>query len=272
MRTPLAPIAGWASVLRTAQNLQRVQQAADAIERNAFLQSRMIDDLLDVTRIAHGTIALEREPLDLSACVRAVLEALGPDIEKKAIRVDLAGAGGRLFVKGDADRLQQVFANILSNAVKFTPSGGSIRVALGRDASAARIVVTDTGRGIAPDFLPFAFELFRQQESGTRREYAGLGIGLALVKKLTELQDGTVTISSAGEGRGTEVAVQFPLVAEPVEADATPAVERPGPTSLAGISMLVVDDVQDAREILQVLLQHLGAQVESAAGGREALG
>jgi signal transduction histidine kinase/ActR/RegA family two-component response regulator len=269
LRTPLAPIAGWASMLRKAESLEHVQRAAAAIERNAFMQARMIDDLLDVTRIAHGTIALELEFVELSACVRAALETMVHDIEKKAIRVEVVDAGESLFVRGDAGRLQQIFRNMLSNAIKFTPAGGSIRTTIAREGNDARIVVLDTGKGIAPEFLPFVFDIFRQQETGTRREYEGLGIGLALVKKLTELHKGTVSLSSAGAGRGTEVTVRLPLVGEVLGANAAPAQESPTP--LAGVSILVVDDAQDARETLQVLLQQLGAEVSAARSAGEAL-
>src|SRR5688500_5258500 len=155
LRTPLAPIAGWASMLRKAESLEHVQRAAAAIERNAFMQGRMIDDLLDVTRIAHVTIALELEFVELSACVRAALETMVHDIEKKAIRVEVVDAGESLFVRGDSGRLQQIFRNMLSNAIKFTPAGGSIRTTIAREGNDARIVVLDTGKGIAPEFLPF---------------------------------------------------------------------------------------------------------------------
>jgi len=271
LRTPLAPIAGWASVLKNAKGMEQGQRAAEAIERNAFLLSRMIDDLLEVGRIAHGTIALELEFLELGAAVRTALHTVAQDIERKAIRVDLVDAAESLFVKADAGRLQQVLRNILSNAAKFTPDGGSIRITLARDANEARIAVADTGKGITPEFLPFVFEIFRQQESATRREYEGLGIGLALVKKLTELHKGTVSVASAGAGRGTEVTLRLPLVAEVLGAGAARGAEGSPDSSLAGVCVLVVDDVADAREAMQVLLEHLGAEVSVAAGAREGL-
>lgn len=271
LRTPLTPIAGWASVLRKTRSLEHVQRAAAAIERNAFVQARMVDDLLDVTRIARGAIGLDLAPLELPRCIRAALESIGPELEKKSIRLDWVDDGKPLCVEGDAGRLQQVFRNILSNAAKFTPPRGSIHITLGRDAGEARIVVSDTGKGIAPEFLPFVFDIFRQQEHGTRREYQGLGIGLALVKKLTELHKGTVSVASAGAGRGTEVTVRLPLAAKGSPACLAPRIDPPRRSSLAGLSVLVVDDVEDARESLQGLLQDLGAQVSVAADGREAL-
>jgi signal transduction histidine kinase/CheY-like chemotaxis protein len=271
LRTPLAPIAGWASVLKASKSLEHVHRAADAIERNAFLQARMVDDLLDVSRIAHGTISLDLEILELPALLRAAMEASAQSIEKKAIRLELAGAGEPLFVEGDAGRLQQVFRNILSNAVKFTPEGGSVRITLGRDEDRAVVRIADTGKGIEAEFLPFVFEMFRQQEQGTRREYEGLGIGLSLVKQLTELHKGTVSVASAGAGHGTEVTVRLPLVAERPQLDDALVPDEEPSTRLAGLSILVVEDSDDARESFRDLLRLLGARVSVARNGREAL-
>jgi len=181
-------------------------------------------------------------------------------------------AGERLFVEGDAGRLHQIFRNILSNAVKFTPDGGGIRVTVRREADSTRIVVADTGVGIAPEFLPFVFDIFRQQEQGTRRKHEGLGIGLALVKQLTELHKGTVSVASAGVGHGTEVAVQLPLARETSDVDSiAPAGSELSASALAGLSILVVEDTADAREMLRILLEHLGAEVSVARDGSEAL-
>jgi CheY-like chemotaxis protein len=268
LRTPLAAIAGWASVLKKSENLEQMQRAAGAIERNAFLQSRMVDDLLDMSGIAQGVVTLDLEVLELPGCVRAALETIAQDIERKAIRVDFLDAGERMFVEGDVGRLQQVFRNILSNAAKFTPAGGSIRVSLSRDAGHAVVAVADTGKGIAPEFLPFVFDIFRQQEQGKHRVHEGLGIGLSLVKKLTELHKGAVSVVSAGAGRGTEVTVRLPLAAEIPELD-EPA--KPAAAVFAGLSILVIENSRDARESLETLLQLLGAQVSAARDGREAL-
>jgi signal transduction histidine kinase/CheY-like chemotaxis protein len=271
LRTPLAPILGWASVLKN-EGTEKVRRAAEAIERNVRLQSRMVDDLLDMNRIARGKVRLDLEVLELAGLIRAALETSAQEIEKKAIRLEIVQAGEPLSVEGDAGRLQQVFGNILSNAVKFTPAGGSIRVALSREADSARIVVADSGAGIAPEFLPFVFEIFRQQEQGTRRGPEGLGIGLALVKQLTELHKGTVSVASAGIGRGTEVTVRLPLATQiPNLDDAASAKTQPGTSALAGLSILVVEDSDDTRESLRALLQLLGAEVSAARDGREAL-
>ena len=272
LRTPLAPILGWASVLKNNESPEQVRRAAEAIERNVRLQSRMVDDLLDMNRIARGKMGLDLEILELAALIRAALEPSAQDVEKKAIRLEIVQAGEPLSVEGDAGRLQQVFANIFSNAVKFTPAGGSIRVTLSREADSARIAVADSGAGIAPEFLPFVFDIFRQQEQGMRRGPEGLGIGLALVKQLTELHKGTVSAASAGAGRGTEVTVRLPLAAQIPDLDgAASAGAQPGTLALAGLSILVVEDSDDTRESLRALLQLLGAEVSVARDGREAL-
>jgi signal transduction histidine kinase len=270
LRTPLAPIAGWASVLKQSTNLEQVHRAAEAIERNAFIESRLVDDLLDVNRMVRGSLRLDFEILDLRPLVRAAAETFAAEIEAKTIRLELPEAGEALFVEGDAGRLAQVFRNVFSNAVKFTPAEGRIRVVLGSEASRAQVVVTDSGVGIAPHFLPSVFDIFRQQEQGTRREHEGLGIGLSLVKKLVELHQGTVSVASAGTGCGTEVAVAIPLAAEKPELEEAPSAGAE-PSALAGLSILVVEDSDDTRELLKDLLQLLGVTVSVARDGREAL-
>lgn len=271
LRTPLGPIMGWANILKRSES-KEVLQAAQTIERNVLLQSRMIEDLLDINLIAHGTVRLDLKNHELSALIRVAVETSAREIEKKAIRLEFVEAGERLFVEGDAGRLHQIFRNILSNAVKFTPDGGGIRVTVGREADSARIVVADTGVGIAPEFLPFVFDIFRQQEQGTRRKHEGLGIGLALVKQLIELHKGTVSAASAGVGHGTEVVVQLPLASETSDVDGiASAGSELSASALAGLSILVVEDTADAREMLRILLKHLGAEVSVARDGCEAL-
>jgi signal transduction histidine kinase/CheY-like chemotaxis protein len=272
LRTPLTPILGWASILKKSESLEQAHRAAEAIERNALLQSRMVDDLLDMNRISHGSVTLEVEILDAAALIRTALETVVLDVEKKAIRLDLALTDEPLLIEGDAGRLQQIFSNILANAVKFTPAGESIRVSLRREAGHAVVVVADTGVGIAAEFLPFVFDMFRQQDQGIRREYQGLGVGLALVKQLTELHRGTVTVESAGAGRGTEVTVRLPVaVSAATGSTKADAAGTAAGTLLAGLSLLVVEDSDDTREILGALLEQLGARVSGARDGREAL-
>ena len=273
LRTPLAPIVGWANVLKQSQNLDEVHRAAEVIERNAMAQSRMIEDLLDVSRIEHGKVKLDVERVELGALLRTVVETSAYDAATKAIRMECFDDGESLFVDGDFGRLQQIFRNILSNATKFTPGGGTIHVVQKREADHALVQILDTGVGIESAFLPYVFDIFRQQEQGTRREHQGLGIGLALVKKLTELHQGAVEISSDGRGRGTQVAVRLPLSLTHSEPDRTqaPAVAESSASILVGLCVLVVEDTADARESLRVLLELAGAEVSVARDGREAL-
>ena len=270
LRTPLAPITSWANVLKVTKSMEHVHKAAEAIERNAMLQARMIDDLLDVDRISRDKIELDLGLLELSGVIGAAVETSTSEIEKKGIRVEVVYPGEVLCVEGDTGRLQQVFRNILTNAVKFTPAGGAIHVSLGREGGSARVAVADTGRGIEPEFLPFMFEMFRQQERGTRREYGGMGIGLGVVKRLVELHGGTVSAASAGAGQGAEIVVLLPLaIAAPAIPD--PVAPALPASTLAGLSVLVIEDSEDARESLSELLQVLGARVSVARDGREAL-
>jgi signal transduction histidine kinase/ActR/RegA family two-component response regulator len=272
LRTPLTPILGWASILKNKESPEQVRRAAEAIERNALLQSRMVDDLLDTARVTHGRVKLDLEILDVPAVIRTALEASARHLENKSIRLEVVQAGSPLLVQGDAGRLQQVFRNIISNAVKFTPSGGSIVVTLSREEDSARVVVSDTGVGIAPEFLPFVFDIFRQQEQGTRRRHEGLGIGFSLVKRLVEIHNGTVVVTSAGAGRGTQVTVRLPLAAEIEDIDdAAPAAAQFSASTLAGLSLLVVEDSDDTRDALRAVLRQLGAVVSLARDGTEAL-
>ncbi|MEO8007768.1 MAG: hybrid sensor histidine kinase/response regulator [Betaproteobacteria bacterium] len=271
LRTPLAPILGWAGVLKKSPSPAQVRRAAEVIERNVLLQTRMVEDLLDLNLAARGTVKLDLAIRDLAVCVRAVLEASAPDIEKKEIHLEVVDAGEPILVEADIDRLQQIFGNIISNALKFTPVGGAIRVDITTELGSAKVVVADTGAGISAAFLPFVFDMFQQEESGTQRSYAGLGIGLALVKNLTEVHKGTVSVTSAGSSCGTQVTVRLPLALAAVLRDAVASAEKPSTTALAGLSVLVVDDIEDARETLRILLQHLGAKVAVARNGREGL-
>jgi len=271
LRTPLAPILGWAGILKKNQSPEQVRRAAAVIERNVRLQTRMVEDLLDMNLTARGMVSLDLRIVELAVCVRAALETSAPDLEKKGIRLEFVDAAEPLFVEADVDRLQQIFGNIISNAVKFTASGGTIHVSITGDSGVAKLVVTDTGAGISPAFLPFVFDMFRQQESSTDRNYQGLGIGLALVKKLIEVHKGSVSIRSAGIGRGTEVTVRLPQAPAPASQDMAAKAPKPSAAVLAGLSVLVVDDVDDARDALRALLQQLGANVSVARSGREGL-
>ncbi|MFN2431400.1 MAG: ATP-binding protein [Gemmatimonadota bacterium] len=270
LRTPLTPIVTWSRILRLSGDAADVQRAADVIEQNALLQVRLVEDLLDLNRVTLGKVALDLEIHDLREVLAAARQAISHDADKKGLRLETE-AGEPLPVEGDVARLQQVFGNVLSNALKFTPPGGTIHVRAARVDGDAVIRVRDTGEGIAPEFLPFVFDMFRQQEEGTRRKHSGLGIGLALAKRLTERHGGTIAIASPGKGRGTELTVRLPLAAQSPDhaTDSSPGTGSRSP--FQGLSILVVEDMADTRETVAILLQILGAEVLLACDGREAL-
>jgi signal transduction histidine kinase len=270
LRTPLTPILGWARMLRQADPAN-VARAAEVIERNALLQVRLVEDLLELTRVAHGKVTLDMKICDLRDAIRAAREAFGESALQKGVALDIVPVDGASLVKADPNRLQQVIRNVLSNAVKFTPAGGRVTVALKEEGGSAVVTILDTGEGISAEFLPLVFDMFRQQEHGLHRTHDGLGIGLALVRALTELQGGQVTVASEGPGRGTGVTMAFPLAADveltaPVGPDAGGRVR-----TLKGLTILVVENVDDARESTRVMLEHFGARVLVASNGREAL-
>jgi PAS domain S-box-containing protein len=275
LRTPLSGILGWAQVVRTRDDPATLAQALDGIERNAQSQLRLIEDLLDLSRIVAGKVRLESRPVDLRSVILAAADTIRPAAEAKEIRLALNLEAGVSIVLGDADRLQQIFWNLLSNAVKFTPREGLVTVELERRDSRAHVRISDSGQGISPEHLPFIFERFRQADSSTRRAHGGLGLGLSIVRSLAELQGGVVTAASAGEGRGATFAVSLPLVLIPAgdSPGTTPTPRRPyeGPRC-DGIRVLVVDDEPDARRVLTAFLEDCGASVVAAGTAGEALG
>jgi PAS domain S-box-containing protein len=274
LRTPLTAILGWAKLLcgGLVEDEARAS-AAEIIARSAETQARLIDDLLDVSRIVTGKLSLDLQPTPLAPVVEAAVNTIRPAAEAKEIslRASLDPEAGQ--VSGDPVRLQQVVWNLLSNAVKFTPRGGRVEVSLMRRGAQVEIVVTDTGAGIGPEFLPHVFESFRQADQSTTRKYGGLGLGLAIVRHLVEAHGGTVRVESEGEGRGATFAVSLPLVSARVEE----APARRGnaaatrPERLDGLKVLVVDDEADTRELLRVGLGQYGAEVVTAGSAREAL-
>jgi signal transduction histidine kinase len=284
LRTPLNAILGWAQVLREMINdPAEVAHAIEIIERNARLQAQLIEDLLDMSRIISGKIRLDLKPIDPSAVADAAIETIRPAADAKRIRVEKVVSSGKrpATVVGDPARLQQVLCNLLSNAVKFTPGGGKVTVTLDQAPDGVEFAVADTGEGLKPEFLPHAFERFRQADASTGRRHGGLGLGLAIVKQLVELHDGTVEAASDGIGKGSTFTVRVPWrsgqkpvdapAAEPKEAEATPLAKDPELPSLAGIHVLVVDDDADSRELVERMLRQHFARVTTAGSAQDAL-
>ena len=280
LRTPLNAVYGWARMLRSRQLDEAASaRALEAIDRNANAQVRLIDDLLDVSRVITGKMRLDVRPVDLPAVVDAALDAVRPAAEAKGIRLQSVLDPRSGPMTGDPNRLQQVVWNLLINAVKFTAKGGQVQVHLQRVASHVEIVVSDTGRGIAPDLLPFVFDRFRQQDSSSTRASTGLGLGLALVKHFVELHGGSVAAQSPGEGQGATFTVKLPVtiaeIAAPSITRAHPtaaSMERPElPVRLDGLRVLVVDDDADALDLASAILIEAGAAVRVCSSAPEAL-
>lgn len=271
LRSPLNPILGWTQMLQTYKlDEKATQQALATIERNAKLQTQLIEDLLDISRILRGKMVLNIAPVNLVSVIQSALETVRLAAEAKNIKIQTRFAAGVGEVLGDSARLQQVVWNLLSNAVKFTPAGGQIEIDLELKDINAQISVKDTGKGINPNFLPHVFEYFRQEDSKTTRKYGGLGLGLAIVRHLTELHGGTVAVDSPGEGLGATFTVSLPLTATPsptFEESILPS-ER---VDLSHLQIFVVDDEADMRDLLMMILEQYGASVKVAASAAEAL-
>ena len=273
LRTPLNAILGWTRILRLKGGIAPdVAQGVDVIDRNARAQATIIQDLLDMSAIISGKVRLTVVTMDVAVLVDAAIATAAPAAQAKNIRLDARiGGGGPVLVSGDASRLQQVLWNLISNAVKFTPRDGRIRVDVATADGHARIEVTDTGMGIAPEFLPFVFDRFRQADASTTRRHGGLGLGLAIVKQLVELHGGTVTVASDGPGHGATFAVTLPLLARDAQSKTDAAARESTEHDVAGVRVLVVDDDPDARDMVRRLLEEQRSVVVTAASSQEAL-
>ena len=279
LRTPLNAILGWSRMLRTGLSEADAVKALDTIERNARAQAQLIDDLLDVSRIITGKLRMDVRPSDPNAFIEAAIEAVRPAAEAKGVRVQKIMDTGVVTVPGDPVRLQQVIWNLLSNAIKFTPRGGQVQVRMERVNSHLEIVVSDTGQGILPSFLPHVFDRFRQADQRTTRQHGGMGLGLAIVRHLVELHGGSVFAASPGEDQGSTFTVRLPIVpvyqtegmyerVHPTARDLSTPVDCPD--RLDGLAVMVVDDEHDTRELLHAGLTQCGAEVVVAASAEEA--
>jgi CheY-like chemotaxis protein len=271
LRSPLNPILGWSKLLRSRQlDEEKTDRALEVIERNAQMQAQLINDLLDVSRILRGKLSLDTQTVDLVITIQAAMETVRLAAEAKSIQINTQFEPDVGQVAGDAGRLQQVVWNLLTNAVKFTSTGGRVDIRLERTGSQAQITITDTGKGIPPDFLPYVFEQFRQESSATTRRFGGLGLGLAIVRYLVELHGGTVQADSQGEGMGATFTVKLPLMPHQPITQPDP---KPSEFSLnlQGTRILVVDDDDSTREFLAFLLELHGANVTATATAGEAL-
>jgi PAS domain S-box-containing protein len=271
IRTPLNAVLGWTRILRLREDVDPalVKRAVDVIERNAMAQLSLITDMLDMARIAAGKVRLEIAPIDLPSLTLAALDVVRPGADAKQVKLTTRFAPNLVPILGDADRLQQIIWNLLSNGVKFTEPGGSVTAAWDTDGTHVRLVVTDTGTGISPDFLPHVFERFRQAQGSSSRSHSGLGLGLALVKELAGLHGGTVSVESPGPGRGSTFTVSLPM--RPAERSRVPLAEPAGNHDLSGTFVLILDDDADSREILERTIAGAGGGVVAASSSREAL-
>ena len=275
LRTPLTSLLGWSSVLRESRHDEKVlAQGLDAIDRNAHVQAQLIDDLLDVSRIVSGKLNLDVRPLDIGSVTRAAINVVHPAADAKQITLDYWAQPGLGAISADSARLQQIVWNLLSNAVKFTPHGGKINVRVERAGPNATVTVSDTGQGIAPEFLPRVFDRFRQADSSTTRSFGGLGLGLAIVRHLVELHGGTVSAESEGVGKGATFSASFPLLSDrsgPITVMHSGEIHASEFRSLDGLRVLLVDDELETREIISTVVERTGAEVKSCTSAREAL-
>lgn len=269
LRTPLTPVVGWIKLLRSGTlDEKSVAQALDAIERNAWLQSRLIDDLLDTSRIATGKLHFEPKPTDLNLVVKAAVDTVRSSAAARNIDLTMSFWPASLIVMGEPVRLQQIAWNLLSNAIKFTDPGGKVKVTTGLSGTEARLEVVDTGVGIDPEFLPHVFDRFRQADGSTSRRHGGLGLGLAIADALAKMHVSKLEAQSDGVGQGSRFTLRMELA---------PSGKVPSETldqkihSLKGLDVLIVEDSQDTLNLLRMIFSREGANVTTAASASEAL-
>jgi PAS domain S-box-containing protein len=276
LRSPLNPILGWTKLLQSGKlNPIRTTEALTTIERNAKLQAQLIEDLLDISRIMQGKLTLNSAPVNLAFVIEDALETVRLAAEAKNIQFNLALDATVGEVLGDGGRLQQVLWNLLSNAVKFTPTNGQVTIVLSQIDAEVQIQISDTGKGINPEFLPYVFEYFRQEDGSTTRKFGGLGLGLAIARQIVEMHGGRIWADSPAIGGGATFTFKLPILNREVIPTASPAIPASSPsdcvTPLSGIRILVVDDTADTRELLAFLLEDNGAIVLAASCATEAL-
>ncbi|MGI9034844.1 MAG: CHASE3 domain-containing protein [Pyrinomonadaceae bacterium] len=280
LRAPLKSILGWARLMQQGKvDEKTTRKAVETIVRNADAQNRLIEDLLDVSRIISGKLRLEVMTVKPSSFVESAMETVRPAAEAKNIRLEIYEDAEISHISGDPNRLQQVIWNLLSNAIKFTPNDGKVSVEIARADSHVEVRVKDSGVGIKADFLPHVFDRFSQADASSIRKFGGLGLGLAIVRHLTEMHGGTVHAHSAGEGKGATFVVRLPIIASPTETETVSEIHKPfleaeTNLSLDGLLILVVDDEEDTRQLLVQTLTHYGATViaaESAEAGLKAV-
>jgi hypothetical protein len=278
LRTPLNAVFGWTRLMQeNVLNEEERKEAVNSIMRNAESQARLIEDVLDITRIINHKLSLDRTVLDLVPLVREAVDAVQPSADVNGIVVESLLDAEELLVDADRMRLQQVVLNLLTNAVKFTPRGGKVRVRATRDRGSAVVEVTDTGKGIPPDLLPHIFERFRQGDSSSTRQHGGLGLGLTIAHQLVQMHGGTIEVESAGEGKGSRFSVLLPIVAldtrRQTQTQSVTSDDEIFPSnSLRGVHVMVVDDEASVRDLVALTLAKCGASVTVASSVGDALG
>jgi signal transduction histidine kinase/ActR/RegA family two-component response regulator len=283
LRSPLNAILGWATILtRGGLDDAMVDRAIATIERNAKAQAQLIEDLLDVSRAISGKLRLNVKPIQLIPVVKAAIDSVNPAFEAKGVQLELGFDAASVRIVGDENRLQQVFWNLLTNAMKFTPKGGHVQITVERIESQARVIVSDTGDGITPEFLPHVFEPFRQADGSITKGHGGLGLGLAIVRRLVEMHGGTISVMSGGRRQGATFTVSIPIVSVRQTAVGAPIDSMMVATSekaainaelpnLTGVRVLAVDDEGDTRAMIRGVLEQFGANVLTVGSAEEAL-